>query len=233
MPLRMTQGGGGFVEVSTTIRSESECERGNAAPFVEILVCHVHVATRLTLDPGFSRTAEDSSQLNQAITVIEEHGGWVEVVSFQQARRRFLINLPLLKPEVRLKERDQSLNERILVVDDDPVQRSVMRRILARQGYQVEMCSGGKEALRFLKGHPQDLLVLDMMMDDTTGTQVYRQVLEFQPTQKAIIVSGSCVRELIDKALQLGAGAFLSKPISPDDLTLAVRKVLDREQETT
>ena len=103
---------------------------------------------------------------------------------------------------------------------------SVIGRILSRLGYTVRTCSRGKEAVAYVEGHPQDLLVLDMMIGDITGTETYSRVLQFEPGQKAIIVSGSSPEELVDEALRLGAGAFLAKPVLASELAALASIIL-------
>jgi len=74
-----------------------------------------------------------------------------------------------------------------------------------------------------------DLFVLDMIMEPgMDGLEAYQRILEINPTQKAIIVSGFSRTERVKKAQELGAGAYVRKPYILEDLGLAVRKELDR-----
>ena len=223
---------GSFVSISSQVRHGSAAPgENNSESVVMISICHVQMKQVLLCHFQRGKTP-DFKNLKQAIKIIEAHRGRLEVESLRQTGCLLSVYLPLLKTEGDAPPVSPPKTEHILVVDDDPLQRSVIRRILARQGYSVETCPSGEDALRLLKEHPRDLIVLDMMLDGMTGTETYSRLLELQPSQKAIIVSGSCLTELIDQALQLGAGTFLSKPITPGDLTLAVRKELDRDRKS-
>ena len=70
-----------------------------------------------------------------------------------------------------------------------------------------------------------------MVMDGMDGTDTYKKILEFQSTQKAIILSGFALSERVKEALRLGAGSYISKPINLDSLATAVRNELDRKTE--
>ncbi|MBW6486842.1 MAG: response regulator [Syntrophobacterales bacterium] len=80
----------------------------------------------------------------------------------------------------------------------------------------------------YLKNNKADLIILDMIMDPgMDGLDTYRKILEIQPQQKAIIVSGFSETERVSRAQELGAGAYIKKPYVLESLGLAVRKELD------
>jgi two-component system, cell cycle sensor histidine kinase and response regulator CckA len=73
------------------------------------------------------------------------------------------------------------------------------------------------------------LVVLDMIMDPgIDGLETYRRILEIQPRQKAIIVSGFAKTDRVEAAQELGAGEYVKKPYVIERLGIAVRKELDR-----
>ncbi len=119
-------------------------------------------------------------------------------------------------------------SESILVIDDDATQRRVIEQILKRLGYAVTALASGEEAVAHLRRHPYELLIIDMVMDGIDGVETYRQVLEFAPQQKAILLSGYAISQRVQQALQMGAGAFVSKPVIFKELALAVRNELDK-----
>ena len=74
-----------------------------------------------------------------------------------------------------------------------------------------------------------ELIVLDMIMESgMDGLDTYRQALEIQPNQKAIIASGFSANKRVKEALKLGAGAYLKKPYSLEAIGLAVHNELNR-----
>ncbi len=84
-----------------------------------------------------------------------------------------------------------------------------------------------------MKKHPQDLLVLDMVLDGIDGVETYRQILEIYADQKAIILSGYAISQRVEEALRLGAGEFVSKPVTLPVLANAIRKELDKNNSNT
>ncbi len=119
--------------------------------------------------------------------------------------------------------------ESILVVDDVQGQRDLAAAMLKKLNYHVASVSSGEEAVEYLREHPVDLLVLDMIMDPgMDGLDTYKRVLEIHPRQKAIIVSGFSESDRVTAAQALGAGAYVRKPYVIEKLGLAVRKELDR-----
>ena len=108
------------------------------------------------------------------------------------------------------------------------MQRRVARKLLKLLGYDVHTVSNGNRAIAYVKNNPQDLLVVDMVMDDIDGTETYRKILEYQPEQRAIILSGYAMSPRVEEALRLGAGSFVTKPITLRFLASAVRKELDK-----
>lgn len=104
----------------------------------------------------------------------------------------------------------------------------MLEQILKRLGYSVTTLASGEEAVAHMRENPHDLLIIDMIMDGIDSVETYRQILEFRPQQKAIILSGYAITERVQEALRMGAGAFIPKPVIFKDLAGAVRQELDR-----
>jgi CheY-like chemotaxis protein len=120
-------------------------------------------------------------------------------------------------------------DESILVVDDVKEQRDLASTMLKKLNYTAISVSSGEEAVEYLKQNAVDLVVLDMIMDPgIDGLDTYARILEIQPHQRAIIVSGFSETERVSRAQALGAGAYVKKPYVLEKLGLAVRKELDR-----
>ena len=115
------------------------------------------------------------------------------------------------------------------MVDDVKEQRELATSMLGRLGYQVDAVSSGEEAVAYLRTNRVDLLVLDMIMEPgMDGLETYQRVIEINPKQRAIIVSGYSETERVKAAQELGAGAYVRKPYILEKLGLAVRRELDR-----
>jgi len=118
---------------------------------------------------------------------------------------------------------------RILVVDDDPHLREVLRYSLAREGYQVSEAVDGLAALERLAQDRFDLVVLDVLMPELDGLEVCRQLRRISDVP---IVFLSSKGEEIDRVLglEMGGDDYLTKPFSPRELVSRVRAVLRRSR---
>ena len=104
--------------------------------------------------------------------------------------------------------------EEILVVDDEPSQRELAMNMLPLLGYQVVCKDSGEKALSYLQDHHVDLVLLDMLMDPgINGRQTYERMLEINPGQKAIIVSGFSESDEVKAALTYGSCWIYSKTL--------------------
>lgn len=119
--------------------------------------------------------------------------------------------------------------QKILIVDDDPHIREVVRFALEKEGFSVSEAENGVEALtRYNKEQP-DLLVLDIMMPEMDGTEVCRQL---RRTSTTPIVFLSARDDELDRilGLELGGDDYVTKPFSPRELVARIRAVLRRGQ---
>lgn len=116
---------------------------------------------------------------------------------------------------------------RILVVDDDPHLREVLRYALARDGHDVEEARDGAEALRMATASRPDLLVLDIVMPGMDGLEACR---ELRKTSTVPVVFLSSRDEELDRVLglEMGGDDYLTKPFSTRELCARVKAVLRR-----
>lgn len=187
-------------------------------------------------DPFFTTKTMDrmrGSGLGLSVVhgIVEDHKAYITVESKVGRGTTFSIYFPAARDvtveESKTLEKAKGGTESILIVDDDPIQRRVTGQLLKRLGYQIRTAKSGEQAVELVTIHPQDLLILDMVMDGIDGTETYRQILSFQPRQKAIVLSGYAMSKRVRQAMRLGAGGFISKPISLQALASAVRDELD------
>ena len=122
--------------------------------------------------------------------------------------------------------------ERILVVDDEPDLLELVRVNLDQAGLRVETAESGREALELLHRAPPDLLILDLMLPDVSGTEICRRVRSDPDLSQLPIIMLTAKAEEVDRVvgLELGADDYVTKPFSPRELLLRVRAVLRRKQ---
>jgi two-component system cell cycle sensor histidine kinase/response regulator CckA len=167
---------------------------------------------------------------------VKDHSGYIDVRSEEGKGTTFTLYFPVTREEPAKFEKAtspiayRSRGESILVVDDVKEQREMVMNMLGKLGYQVAAIAGGEEAVEYLKNKKADLIVLDMIMDPgIDGMETYRRILEINPGQKAVIVSGFSETDRVRNAQKMGAGAFVRKPYILEKIGLAVRKELDRK----
>ena len=121
---------------------------------------------------------------------------------------------------------------RVLVVDDEPDLLELVRFNLDQSGFAVETAASGREALEQLRRSPPDLMVLDLMLPDVSGTEICRQVRADTRLAQLPIIMLTARADEVDRVvgLELGADDYVTKPFSPRELTLRVRAVLRRRQ---
>ncbi len=117
--------------------------------------------------------------------------------------------------------------EEILVVDDVESQREITSRMLEKIGYNAHTVASGEAAVEYVKNHSVVLLLLDMIMEPgIDGLETYQRIKEIRPDQKAILLSGFAETDQVKKALSLGAGRYMKKPILFSDLAKAIKEEL-------
>ena len=117
----------------------------------------------------------------------------------------------------------------ILCIEDEPEMIDLMRLILGRRGFAVKGAAGGIEGLRMIREERPDLVLLDLMMPDMDGWEVYQQMKADEKTKGIPVIVVTAKAQSIDKVLGLHIAKvddYLAKPFSPQDLLSSVEKVL-------
>jgi len=124
-----------------------------------------------------------------------------------------------------------SANDRrcVLVVDDDPGVRDVIRSMLEASGYSVLLAENGKEAMRLLKSERADLILTDLVMPEQEGIETIKALRREYPALKVIAMSGAFGGDYLRIAAYLGAHATLAKPIQMETLLRLVEETLARD----
>ncbi|MBA4147447.1 MAG: response regulator [Verrucomicrobia bacterium] len=168
--------------------------------------------------------------------IVKQHQGWIEVLSQMDEGTTFHIFLPAMAqasvPEqpAPTPEKISGGSEKILIVEDEPDLRALVREILKHYGYEVLEAGSGPEALPIWQKHADeiDLLLTDLVMPgNMTGRELADNLLKQRPELKVIYTSGYSV-ETLGKDLSMKRGInFLPKPYQPITLVKMVRDCLD------
>ncbi|MGH7458516.1 MAG: HD domain-containing phosphohydrolase [Longimicrobiaceae bacterium] len=119
---------------------------------------------------------------------------------------------------------------RVLVVDDEPNIRLVLRRALSEEEYQVEEASDGRAALKRFRRSGADVILSDLLMPGVDGLEFLKQVKEIDDTVGFVILTGAGTLENAVEALRLHADDYLLKPFNLDEVSLAVERALERQR---
>jgi PAS domain S-box-containing protein len=194
--------------------------------------------TQKIFDPFFTTKTADKKRgsglgLSVVDAVVKDHKGYIDLESKIGSGTIFYFYFPVTREGIDDSESEPITggSEKVLVVDDDEMQRVVTLKILNSLGYTASAVESGVKAIDLLNREPQDLLVLDMIMPPgIDGAETFEKALKVNPSQKALIVSGYAETDRVQSALQLGAGAFIRKPLTRGKLARAVRRELNRKE---
>ena len=127
---------------------------------------------------------------------------------------------------------NDNLNQSVLIVDDESMARTLLRLMLVRAGFNVSEAEDGYDALEKVRKNRPDIVLLDVMMPGMDGFAVCEALRSDPDTMSLPIIMLSAKTDLdsINKGLRAGATVYLTKPISPEDLTRHVREVLENEK---
>jgi serine phosphatase RsbU (regulator of sigma subunit) len=121
---------------------------------------------------------------------------------------------------------------RILVVDDNAMNRDMLARRLTRHGYTVDMAENGRQALERARSEKYDLMLLDVMMPELDGRQVLAEWVQDQVLRHipVVMISASDETETVVKCIELGADDYLPKPFNPVILQARVGASLEKKR---
>jgi two-component system phosphate regulon response regulator PhoB len=123
-----------------------------------------------------------------------------------------------------------NVKQRILVVDDEPEAVELVEFNLKQAGYAVSTAADGAEALKKARSQTPDLIVLDVMLPEMDGFEICKALRLEATTAKVPVIMLTAKAAEIDRVLglELGADDYLTKPFSPRELMLRVKKILAR-----
>ena len=169
--------------------------------------------------------------------IVEAHGGriWAESDG-PGLGARFTFTLPVAQeagtgaaarpaqPSARLRQGKRK-QQRVLVVDDDPQTLRYVRDSLSKAGYAPVVTGDPEEALHLIETSKPDLVLLDLMLPGTDGTELMQSILELADLP-VIFLSAYGQDEVIARAFELGAADYVVKPFSPTELAARIKAAL-------
>ncbi len=126
---------------------------------------------------------------------------------------------------------DGKLIRRILYIEDDASMIDLVSLILNRKGFQVLGANGGIEGLEYVKKEKPDLILLDLMMPDLDGWDLYQQLKADSTTKSIPVIVITAKSQSIDRTLGLYVAKvddYLTKPFHPDELIASIEKVFSK-----
>lgn len=166
--------------------------------------------------------------------IIKGHGGYIDVESEKGRGATFSIYLPASEKSIQktleIPERIMEGNENILLVDDEALVINVGVQLLKKLGYTVLEAQSGREAIKiFMEGnHAIDMVILDMVMPDMSGGEVYDRIKRIDSNVKVLLSSGYSIDGQATEILKRGCEGFIQKPYSMEDFSKKIREVLNK-----
>jgi DNA-binding response OmpR family regulator len=119
--------------------------------------------------------------------------------------------------------------KRVVCIEDEPEMIDLVRLILGRRGFDVTGANGGREGLETVQREKPDLVLLDLMMPDMDGWEVYQRIKSDEELREIPIVVVTAKAQSIDKVLGLHIAKvddYITKPFGPQELLESVEKIL-------
>ncbi len=119
---------------------------------------------------------------------------------------------------------------KILIVDDDPGIRYVIREVLEEEGFYLDEANDGEEGIKKVKQRAYDLAVVDLVMPNKDGFSFLEEVKHIRPDLITVVITAHGSPSIALKAIQQGAYDYFSKPFDNDELRIVIRRVLEKRR---
>lgn len=170
--------------------------------------------------------------LASAYGIINNHHGIIHVFSKKGEGTTFTLYLPASEKGIEQEEKVFDMIERgteiILLVDDEEMILEIGRELLNAMGYEVYTARSGTEAVELYKGKKDsiDLVILDMVMPEMGGGQVYDRMKEINPDLRVLLSSGYSIDGQAYEIMERGCNGFIQKPFNLTELSAKIKEIL-------
>jgi CheY-like chemotaxis protein len=173
--------------------------------------------------------------LSTVLGIVKGHSGFLNVYSEVGKGTRFKVHLPAADPAHTQPVKDEEIvllkgrGELILVADDEPAIREIIRFTLEANQYQVIMAADGTEAVALYaqRGPEIHAAMIDIMMPYMDGPATVRALQKLNPQVRCMAVSGLMENDKISEMSETGKIAFLAKPFTTEQLLASLRELLE------
>lgn len=126
-----------------------------------------------------------------------------------------------------------SEQKRILIIDDDEDILETLQSLLKKKGFEAVTANSGSAAIKKSASEPINLALIDVVLPDMEGTQLLRKLKPTVPKMRKIILTGHATLDNAVNAVNLGADAYLMKPVNPKDLIRIIEEQLALQRDET
>jgi CheY-like chemotaxis protein len=242
----MPGGGELFIETSNVIHEDIKSEQYDPKPghYVRLMVRDTGIGIDETIkerifEPFF--TTKETGQgtglgLASVYGITKSHDGYIEVDSEQGKGSTFNIYLPASeKKPLDLPETRTHIIEgsgTILLVDDEEMVLEVSVKMLKKMGYTALEAHSGKEAVDIFRDNSEiiDLVILDLIMPDIGGGEVYDRIKAINPGVKVLLSSGYSIGGQATDIMKRGCDGFIQKPFKANELSGKLKEIIGTKQ---
>ncbi len=166
--------------------------------------------------------------------IVSEHGGRIYAESKPGKGATFIVELPIITehkqlefPEPTVQEQQKVTGAKILVVDDEPVVREFVSKVLTEEGHQVETVDNAEDALEMVKIKTYRIILLDIKMPGMSGIELYKRFQKIAPSlaRKVVFVTGDVMGARTMAFLSKAKSPYITKPFDGKQLNIAINHI--------
>ncbi len=121
------------------------------------------------------------------------------------------------------------MTQKILIIDDEPYILMMLKKMLEKAGYDVDLASNGREGMELFQKEPAGLVITDIIMPEKEGLETIREMKRLSPDLKIIAMSGGgkiSAENYLETASIFGATKIIEKPFSQNEMVSAVKELM-------